>query len=293
LKRVVTALVIFIVAMFFLPILSDAALNQSTTVRLETSVGNFDIELFDTAAPLTVANFMNYVNSGAFNHSFFHRSAPGFVIQGGGYYIDDQSVRDIPVHSPVENEFSVDHSNLRGTVAMAKVAGDPDSATSQWFVNLVDNSPNLDHANGGYTVFGQISVAGMSIVDAIAGLQVVNAGGVFEHLPLLPSFNRDAGVRLADLVMVTSVSIVDLEVERQHSDRVFDYLESIYPQYISPSGGTSASADGYYYRHYPDRSAYIGTAGGRVYYFGPATENTMYDLGSLADWAERAAIAGY
>jgi Raf kinase inhibitor-like YbhB/YbcL family protein len=155
-------------------------------VRLQTALGPIEIELFDTAAPLSVANFLSYVNSGAYNNSFIHRSVPGFIIQGGGYTWD--SVRNQPAsvikHAPVMNEYSPTRSNLRGTIAMAKLGGDPNSATSEWFINLANNSSNLDAQNGGFTVFGRVIGSGMQVVDAIAALPTANASGAFANLPL-------------------------------------------------------------------------------------------------------------
>jgi len=145
-------------------------------LRMQTDLGAIDIEMFDTVAPQTVANFMNYVNDGDYEGTFFHRSIPGFVVQGGGYkantpngsiLTDGASL--IPTDPPVDNEFNL--SNLRGTIAMAKVGGDPDSATSQWFFNLADNSENLDNQNGGFTVFAQVLGDGMEVVESIAALQ--------------------------------------------------------------------------------------------------------------------------
>ena len=117
----------------------------ATTVRMQTSLGDIDIQLMDATAPATVANFLNYVTSGAYDNSFIHRSVPGFIIQGGGYRWDSasDSVASIPANAPVINEFNASRSNLRGTIAMAKLGGDPNSATSQWFFNLADNSANL------------------------------------------------------------------------------------------------------------------------------------------------------
>lgn len=147
-------------------------------VKLQTSLGTIDIELLDTEAPLTVANFLSYVNSGAYNNSIIHRSIPNFIIQGGGF---TNVLGAIPANAPVVNEFSATRSNLRGTIAMAKVDGNPNSATNGWFINLSDNSANLDNQNGGFTVFGRVVGNGMQVADAIAALPV----GVYPNFPLL------------------------------------------------------------------------------------------------------------
>ncbi|BAZ93199.1 peptidyl-prolyl cis-trans isomerase [Thiohalobacter thiocyanaticus] len=149
---------------------------------METVMGNIDIELYDDVAPNTVANFIDYSTGGLYDNSIIHRSEPGFVIQGGGYMLNSGQVEHIPENDPVVNEFSL--SNLRGTIAMAKLPGDPDSATSEWFFNLGDNSGNLDTQNGGFTVFGRVLGDGMQVVDSIAALPRVNAGGVFSALPV-------------------------------------------------------------------------------------------------------------
>ena len=155
----------------------------ATNVVMQTPFGEVDIELFDEEAPATVANFLNYVNDGDYADSFIHRSVPGFVIQGGGFSFIDGDVVAIPSDPPVINEPGI--SNLRGTIAMAKLGGDPNSATSQWFFNLADNSANLDNTNGGFTVFGQVTGNGMDVIDQIAALQVWNGGGAFSELPLI------------------------------------------------------------------------------------------------------------
>jgi cyclophilin family peptidyl-prolyl cis-trans isomerase len=157
-------------------------LAANTIVRMETNVGAFNIELYDTEAPLTVANFLNYVNRGDYGNTVIHRSAVAgdppvpFIIQGGGYVYGNvfgvEFFFDFPKDPPVQNEFSPSRSNVRGTIAMAKIGGDPDSATSEWFFNLGDNSANLDNQNGGFTVFGHVIGPGMEIVDAIADLQI-------------------------------------------------------------------------------------------------------------------------
>lgn len=173
---------IFSMLMLVLPLAA-----QATTVRLETPLGAIDVALYDSAAPQTVANFLAYVNSGAYRNSFVHRSVPGFVIQGGGFVWEDAtgSVLTVTARPAVVNEFSASRSNRRGTVAMAKLGGNPNSATSQWFFNLADNSANLDNQNGGFTVFGEVSAGSMAVVDAIAALPRTNAGAPFDALPVV------------------------------------------------------------------------------------------------------------
>lgn len=277
------ALSVWLMLLCLLPMASSA-----TTVRLETSLGNIDIALFDAAAPQTVANFLAYVGSGDYNNAFFHRSVPGFVIQGGGYRWIDASgnVEKIPARPPVVNEFGASRSNLRGTIAMAKLAGDPNSATSEWFINLADNSANLDNQNGGFTVFGQVTGNGMEIVDALSALNTVNAGGAFSSLPV--STVPSNGVVLKEhLLIVTTLSVV---AESAAADQVFDFLEAHYPEYLSPSKMVSQSQYGYYYRYYPERQAYIGVSGGLLYYLGPLLGDgiTPTPLGTLADWLVKA-----
>ena len=155
-------------------------------VRFSSNVGEIDIELFDTEKPLTVANFLSYVNAGQYNQTFIHRSVPGFVIQGGGFGLNGTSVLPVTTNAAVQNEPGI--SNLRGTVAMAKLGDDPNSATSQWFINLEDNAENLDAQNGGFTVFGRVVGNGMAVADRIAAFSTYNAtaqlGGAFGNLPL-------------------------------------------------------------------------------------------------------------
>ncbi|MGE5336424.1 MAG: peptidylprolyl isomerase, partial [Gemmatimonadota bacterium] len=267
------------------------AAAQSTMVRVQTSVGVIDVALYDTAAPVTVTNFLGYVHSGAYANSFIHRSMPGFVIQGGGYTWNDATgVAQIPANAPIVNEFSPTRSNVRGTVAMAKLPNDPNSATTQWFVNLADNSANLDTQNGGFTVFGRVTAPGMTVVDAIAALQIVNAGGVFTNLPIV-SFPSTGVLQGENLVIVKSVT--ELPSPATDSDRIFNYLEAAYPQFLSPATATSASGFGYYYRYYPGTNAYVGSANGNLYYLVPAINNNINTLGTVADWLGVAVQAGY
>ncbi len=156
------------------------------TVRMAGQTRTIDLALHDAEAPLTVANFIAYTNAGRYGANFFHRSVPGFIIQNGGFYfLNDTTFDYVPTFDPVKNEPG--RSNLRGTVAMAKLGGDPDSATSQWFINLADNSANLDAQNGGFTVFAHVLGDGMTVADAIAATPRYDASSVdgsWTDLPL-------------------------------------------------------------------------------------------------------------
>ncbi|MGI0483684.1 peptidylprolyl isomerase, partial [Geminocystis sp. CENA526] len=143
--------------------------------------GEINVLLFDQngqGAPLTVNNFLQYVENNAYVNSIIHRSLPNFVIQGGGFTVNNLEVSDIQTTPPVVNEFSSNRSNTRGTIAMAKLGGDPNSATSQWFFNLTDNASNLDNQNGGFTVFGTVlSQDDLNTIDSIASLSTIDARG--------------------------------------------------------------------------------------------------------------------
>ena len=132
---------------------------------------------------------------------------PGFIIQGGGFVWDDASrtVAGVITGAPVINEFSPLRSNRRGTIAMAKLGSDPNSATSQWFINLVDNGSGLDTQNGGFTVFGEISAPSMAVVDAIANLPLINAGSPFNTLPIVGTQVNNT-VQKSNLVLVSSAT---------------------------------------------------------------------------------------
>ncbi len=146
-----------------------------------------------SSAPNTVANFLSYVDSSAYNNSIIHYSSPGFILQGGGFGISSSNaITTILEGAMIENEFSSDHLNLRGTIAMAKVDGQPDSATSQWFFNLANNA-SLDAANGGSTTFGHVlGLHGMEILDAISGVPVYNKTNLNPEFASLPLINYSA-----------------------------------------------------------------------------------------------------
>ncbi|MGI8431472.1 MAG: peptidylprolyl isomerase [Chthoniobacterales bacterium] len=172
---------------------------DTSGVRLATDLGTVNVALYKQATPLTVANFLNYVDSGRYSITdpttlapapiFFHRSVTDFVVQTGGFLAtsspgDAAILRPTAVtaFAPVKNEPGL--SNLRGTLAMAKLSNAADSATSQWFINLADNSATLDAQNGGFTVFGKVLGNGMTVVDAIAALPKFNFGATFDTVPL-------------------------------------------------------------------------------------------------------------
>jgi cyclophilin family peptidyl-prolyl cis-trans isomerase len=151
-------------------------------VRFETTLGAFTIELFESDAPITVKNFLEYVDAGHFDGTVFHRVIPGFVVQGGGMTED---MRQKPTRSPISNEAANGLKNRRGMLSMART-NDPDSATSQFFINLVDNA-FLDPSprNGaGYAVFGCVT-EGMAVVDAMAKVKT-GRRGQHDDVPVEP-----------------------------------------------------------------------------------------------------------
>ena len=150
-------------------------------VVFETSYGNFTIELFDKEAPVTVANFLQYVDDGFFNETIFHRVMPGFVIQGGGF---TPEMKQKDTRDPIQNEADNGVKNERGTLSMARTQ-DVNSATSQFFVNLADNA-FLDQGTRdfGYAVFGKV-VEGMDVVDEIAKVKTGNSG-FHQNVPVEP-----------------------------------------------------------------------------------------------------------
>ena len=172
------------------------AARGGTLVNFNTTVGSLtrtiQVDLFDDVTPQTVANFINYVNANRYVDITIHRSIPGFVLQGGGFHTADFEAEPLPfspthidTFAAVQNEFQISNGRL-GTIAMAKLGGDPDSATSEWFFNLGDNAANLDNQNGGFTVFGWTVGDGMSVVNSLAGLTptvVPFIGGSMSKVP--------------------------------------------------------------------------------------------------------------
>ena len=153
-------------------------------VTLKTSHGDITIELDADKAPITVENFLQYLDDGHFDDTVFHRVIPGFMIQGGGFSAD---MNQKPVRSEIENEAANGLVNARGTLAMART-NVVDSATAQFFINLADND-SLNHTaptpqGFGYTVFGQVT-SGMDVVDQIASVATGKRGG-HQDVPIEP-----------------------------------------------------------------------------------------------------------
>jgi peptidyl-prolyl cis-trans isomerase A (cyclophilin A) len=148
-------------------------------VRFETTHGGFTVDLFEKDAPLTVANFLQYVDDGFFDGLIFHRIVPGFVIQGGGL---DKDFEQKKTRAPIKNEADNGQANLRGSLSMARTNA-PHSATSQFFVNLKDND-FLDYrpGNHGYAVFGRVT-NGMDVIDKIAAVRTGTRRG-FQDAPM-------------------------------------------------------------------------------------------------------------
>ena len=179
-----------------------------------------DMALFSSRTPVTRTNFLNYVSSGRYVNSVIHRSVSNFVIQGGGFLWNGSGFDPISTDLPISNEFGV--SNTLGTISMAKVGGNPNSATSQWFVSMGANSANLDSQNGGFTVFGRITKSTFPIAQVFGNSSIFptyNASGTygadFSALPLLPPDY--------DLILFTGVSLVPLPAGEAGEDPTLTY----------------------------------------------------------------------
>jgi cyclophilin family peptidyl-prolyl cis-trans isomerase len=157
-------------------------LAKNTVIVLETTKGNIEIELFDKEAPLGVKNFLNYVDSGFYNGLIFHRVISGFMIQGGGF---DKNMNKKQTKPSIKNEATNGKKNMRGTLSYARTQ-DIHSATSQFFINLVDND-FLDYKNDrqyGYAVFGKV-IKGMEVVDAISKVRTGRVS-YYNDVPIKP-----------------------------------------------------------------------------------------------------------
>lgn len=156
-------------------------------VVLTTSLGEIEVELEAERAPASTRNFLGYVQEGFYKGTQFHRVIPGFMVQGGGFTAD---LEEKETAKPIRNESDNGLHNVRGTIAMARTS-QPDSATSQFYINLADN-PNLDGGSrgAGYAVFGTV-VRGLDVIDKIARVQTGNRG-MYQNVPLQPILILDA-----------------------------------------------------------------------------------------------------
>ncbi len=220
-----------------LPLLLSFNAPAGVLVQFRTTAGNIDVELYNQDKPVTVQNFIRYVKGGLYQNMFLHRCIPGFIVQGGGFGVTDPTstnvfwpdgVYFVPTFGPITNEFNVGRrlTNSFGTIAMAKSDGNPNSATSQWFFNLANNSANLDNQNGGFTVFGRV-VRGTNVLnffnslDKAASIGLVDMtnwvgntffGQTFSDLPVFyagffpPPYTK--------LIYVYDISLLDVQVQR-------------------------------------------------------------------------------
>lgn len=159
----------------------DTTENSRTRVELETNMGNIIVELYSKEAPLTTSNFIRYVKEGHYDGTIFHRVIDGFMIQGGGFTSDG---KEKSTHEPIKLESNNGLKNDVGTIAMARTMV-PDSATAQFFINVVDNDfLNRAQGNPGYAVFGKV-VEGMDVVDKIAKVKTNSQDKPLEEVKII------------------------------------------------------------------------------------------------------------
>lgn len=193
-----------------------SANSAATIVLFKTNMGDFEVNLYDQTTPQTVQNFLSYVKAGSYNNTVMHRSIPGFIIQGGGFTFNSSNSAPwsaITSQSPVKNEAK--WSNVRGTIAMAKPQDLPDGATSQWFINIADNSAGsaqLDIQNKGFTVFGQVTGTGMTIADNVNKLTSRTVAGLSD-VPLrnytAADVTQNTPVTNNNVVIIESITVIN------------------------------------------------------------------------------------
>ena len=205
----------------FTLLLSSLSGFGGTLVQFRTLFGDIEAELYDQDKPITVQNFIRYVQNGSYQNNFAHRLVPGFVVQGGGFTVTNRGSTnwlpmDIATFPPIKNEFSVGRrfSNVYGTIAMAKLGGDTNSATSQWFFNLVNNT-FLDAAdkNNLFVVFGH-TIGGTNVLNILNRFQVFTGTQTtnlvahqiyappFDDLPLLRPILNDTNFVFFDISLL-------------------------------------------------------------------------------------------
>jgi cyclophilin family peptidyl-prolyl cis-trans isomerase len=202
--------------------------DTTSAARLITTLGVVDVILYPLATPKSVKNFLDYMDAGRYDHSFFHRSvAQGslYIVQGGGYQNPSGSTfQRVASFAPLVNEPGI--SNLRGTLAMAKVGGQPDSATSEFFVNLNDvNAPNLDVQNSGFSVFGRLTEEGIKVFETINALSrknyTISLSSGSKLLEDVPTTSTSTGSQLepSHLVKITAAGPAPILRYQVSSDR--------------------------------------------------------------------------
>lgn len=245
---------------------TDARLTFTYGLGTNATTGNIDLRLTDAATPKTVTNFLNYITTARFDGTVIHRSVPGFVLQGGNFRFvsadaNSGQMANTDTDAQVPNEFTTairdgqNRVNTRGTLSMAKLSppsqggppnGGPDSATNQFFINLADNSSNLDLQNGGFTTFASVT-SGMDVADAIAAIPRFNAStyfqnGALDNLPLA-SFTTTPLVS-ANLITLSSASILTpgITFTATSSNPAFVVASiSNYTLTLTPQGGTGSA----------------------------------------------------
>jgi len=178
----IMSLCVFAASFARVSLVSAQGKSVNPMVLVKTNMGSFKVELYPKEAPVTVANFLNYIDKKFYDGTTFHRVIPGFVIQGGGF---DKSMTQKSTLAPIKNEATNGLKNFRATLSMART-NDVNSATSQFFVNLKNNA-NLDHASDaqyGYAVFAKV-VQGFEVIEKIAAVKTTSKGS-FQDVPEKP-----------------------------------------------------------------------------------------------------------
>jgi len=216
--------------------------TNATIVEFDTSQGNFQVNLYDQTTPKTVGNFLTYIEQGHYTNSVIHRAVPNFIVQGGGFnFTGAWPLTRLSTNASVVNEPV--YSNVKGTIAMAKQASDPNSATDQWFFNLVDNSSNLDVQNSGFTVFGQVVGDGMLVVEKMSGLLLCQDIPMENYSTQNCTDQTTPG--LENFVVINQITIVDSSATTESSvSKPKNTLLNQQPS-PTPSSGSSGGSLGF------------------------------------------------